>query len=113
MREDKRRPETQLPMLRRMIYAHARRVSAADPEHLAGLLELSELLSTATEAAVITLKSNGFSWAEIARPLKLTRQAAQQRWGKLAEGFEKCLTRTVPVPKCDKAAQAEEREAVK
>jgi hypothetical protein len=33
------------------------------------------------ETAIPALRQQGFSWSEIARPLGISKQAAQQRWG--------------------------------
>jgi predicted DNA-binding protein YlxM (UPF0122 family) len=46
---------------------------------MAGLAtELDEAISQ----AVIGLRETGYSWAEIADRLSVTRQAAQQHWGR-------------------------------
>ena len=37
-------------------------------------------LDQAINEAVTGLREFGYSWADIARPLGITRQAAQQRW---------------------------------
>jgi hypothetical protein len=39
-------------------------------------------LDDAITEAVIGLRAVGYSWADIATRLGVTRQAAQQRWGK-------------------------------
>jgi hypothetical protein len=67
--------------VRRSIRAHGRRVADADPEDLLDLLALHEVLDAAIEDAVRGQRAAGFSWAQIARPLGITRQAAQQRFG--------------------------------
>ena len=46
--------------------------------HLAGHLE------DATRQAVAGLRGIGYSWADIALRLGITRQGAQQRWGDTA-----------------------------
>jgi predicted transcriptional regulator len=66
---------------RRVIRAYARRVASGDIEALATMATLSTDLDNAIAEAVSGLRSFGYSWAEIARPLGITRQAAQQRWG--------------------------------
>jgi hypothetical protein len=68
-------------MMRRMIRAHGRRVGAGDVAGLGDLLVLQDELEKATQTAVDGLRSNGYSWADIGRELKVSRQAAQQRWG--------------------------------
>jgi DNA-directed RNA polymerase specialized sigma24 family protein len=66
---------------RRIISAHARRVAAGDVEALRDLVALSETLDQALADAVLGLRSFGYSWADIAHRLGVTRLAAQQRWG--------------------------------
>ena len=65
----------------RVVRAYARRVGAGDVEALAPMLDLSRSLDQAISTAVIGLREFGYSWAEIAARLGVTRQAAQQRWG--------------------------------
>jgi len=65
----------------RVVRAYARRVGAGDVEALAPMLDLSRALDDAIGAAVTGLRGFGYSWAEIATRLGVTRQAAQQRWG--------------------------------
>ncbi len=66
---------------RRVIRAYARRIAAGDIEALAAMTVLANDLDQAISDAVTGLRTYGYSWAEIARPLGITRQAAQQRWG--------------------------------
>jgi hypothetical protein len=66
---------------RRAIRAMARRVSDSDPDDLALMLELRDELDKGIARAVRAQRDLGFSWADIAAPLGMTRQAAQQRWG--------------------------------
>lgn len=66
---------------RRTVRALARRVGSSDPDDLALMLELKNELDAGLRRAVDDLRAAGFSWAEIANPLGMTRQAAQQRWG--------------------------------
>src|SRR5215211_2178012 len=66
---------------RRIVRAYARRVATGDIEALADLTTLAGEVETAIRAAVIGLRAFGYSWAEIATRLGVTRQAAQQRWG--------------------------------
>jgi hypothetical protein len=67
--------------VRRAIRAHARRVAAGDVDALADMTGLAADLYEAISLAVIGLRNIGYSWAEIAVRLGVTRQAAQQRWG--------------------------------
>ena len=66
---------------RRIVAAHGRRIAAGDVERLRDLVALAEEVDRATAVAVAGLRRAGFSWAEIASRLGITRQAAQQRWG--------------------------------
>ena len=67
--------------VRRVLRAHARRVAAGDVDALADMTELATELDEAITQAVTGLRNAGYSWAEIAARLGVTRQAAQQRWG--------------------------------
>ena len=69
--------------IRRVIRAHARRVAAGDIDALADMTELAIELDEAIAQAVIGLRGAGYSWADIAARLGVSRQAAQQRWGRL------------------------------
>jgi hypothetical protein len=66
---------------------HVRAIAAAadDPEGLAQALQLQEQLAAAIEVRVVHLREvDGFSWADLARPLGITRQALAQRFTKSA-----------------------------
>jgi hypothetical protein len=65
---------------RRIVAAHGRRIATGDVEGLAELVRLADALEQATQTAVSGLRACGYSWAEIAVPLGISRQAAQQRW---------------------------------
>ena len=67
--------------VRRVIHAHARRVAAGDVDALPDMTGLAAELDEAITQAVIGLRTTGYSWAEIAARLGVTRQAAQQRRG--------------------------------
>lgn len=67
---------------RRIIRAHARRIAESDPAALGDLLALRQAVDTALDEAVVGLRDAGFSWGEIGREVGMTRQAAQQRWGR-------------------------------
>ena len=69
---------------RRIVAAHGRRIAAGDVERLRDLVALAEEVDHATDTAVAGLRRVGYSWAEIASRLGITRQAAQQRWGETA-----------------------------
>jgi hypothetical protein len=68
---------------RRILRAAARRVANGDVEGLAGLVALRSEVEAAIGEAITGLRSPqwSYSWADIARVLGTTRQAAQQRYG--------------------------------
>jgi hypothetical protein len=68
---------------RRVLRAYARRVADGDVEALTTMTGLADEIDTAIAQAVQGLRSFGYSWAEIGTRLGVTRQAAQQRWGRL------------------------------
>ena len=65
---------------RRILRAAGRRIAAGDVEALPALAGLAVELDAAIGQAVTGLRSAGYSWAEIASRLGVTRQAAHQRW---------------------------------
>ncbi|GIE90883.1 hypothetical protein SAMN06264365_12264 [Actinoplanes regularis] len=67
--------------VKRIIRAYARRIATGDVEALTDMVGLSSLLDEAITEAVKGLRAHGYSWAEIADRLGITRQAAHQRWG--------------------------------
>lgn len=69
-------------MVRRIVRAYGRRIANSDPDDLALILAVRAELDEAIDNAVQGMRASGFSWAEIAAPLGMSRQAAQQRWGK-------------------------------
>lgn len=69
-------------MLRRMMRAAGRRVAAGDPADLAELLATLHELDGILAAAVEAQHAAGFSWAEIAGALGVSRQAVHKRWGR-------------------------------
>jgi DNA-directed RNA polymerase specialized sigma24 family protein len=66
---------------RRVIRAWARRVAAGDIDAVSDMAAAAHELDDALRDAVTGLRGKGYSWAEIAARLDVTRQAAQQRWG--------------------------------
>jgi hypothetical protein len=68
--------------VRRVVHAYARRVADGDVDALADMTGLATELDEAISQAVIGLRKAGYSWAEIAGRLGVSRQAAQQRWGR-------------------------------
>jgi hypothetical protein len=65
---------------RRVLRAAGRRIAAGDVEVLPALVGLAAELDAAIGEAIAGLRAVGYSWAEIAARLGVTRQAAQQRW---------------------------------
>ena len=66
---------------RRILSAYGRRIASGDVEGLIDLMDLSAQVDNAIHQAVKGLRAFGYSWAEIAARIGITRQAAQQRWG--------------------------------
>lgn len=72
-----------LQMLGRMIRAAGPRVGNADMDELTTLLALRDELDDVIGQAVRSVRENGgYSWQAIGDAAGITRQAAQQRWGK-------------------------------
>jgi hypothetical protein len=65
----------------RILGAYARRIASGDIESLPLLTALSADIDSAIGQAITGLRAFGYSWADIAARLGVTRQAAQQRWG--------------------------------
>lgn len=68
-------------MLGRMLRAYARRVATSSPEDLAEMVTLRATLEANITEAVVGLRQQGYSWAEIARPLGISKQAVASRYG--------------------------------
>jgi len=68
--------------VRRIMRAYGRRVADLDIEGLKGLVELRAELDAQIVESAQTLQAQGYSWAEIGRVLGISKQAAQQRFGK-------------------------------
>ena len=68
--------------LRRIIRAYSRRVATGDIDALTEMAAVPADFDTAIRDAITRLRAgHGYSWAEIAVRLGITRQGAQQRWG--------------------------------
>jgi hypothetical protein len=67
--------------LRRVIAAYSRRVAAGDIEAITTMAGLADHFDAAIRQAITGLRGYGYSWADIALRLGITRQGAQQRWG--------------------------------
>ena len=72
--------------LRRAIRAYSRRVAAGDIDAMTDMAAMSQELDAAIRQAITGLRRSGYSWADIAARLGITRQGAQQRWGDPANG---------------------------
>lgn len=68
--------------VRRICRAYGRRVADRDIDGLAGLAQLAADVEATTQAAVTQLRAQGYSWTDVGRALNITRQAAQQRYGR-------------------------------
>jgi hypothetical protein len=66
---------------RRIVAAYGRRVAACDIEALTDLVDLATEVDNAITHAVTGLRGCGYSWADIAARLGITRQSAHERWG--------------------------------
>ena len=66
---------------RRIVRAYAARVAQGDIEALPALLGLAVAVDQALSDAVAGLRGFGYSWADIAQRLGVTKQAAQKRRG--------------------------------
>ena len=68
-------------IIRRVLRAYSRRVAAGDIEAVADMAAIADQIGTVIQDAINGLRATGYSWAEIALRLHITRQAAQQCWG--------------------------------
>ena len=68
--------------VRRVLRAYSRRVAAGDVDAIADMIQTAADLDAAIHQAVLGLRRTGYSWAEIGMRLAISRQAAQQRWGR-------------------------------
>jgi hypothetical protein len=66
--------------LRRVIRAYSRRIAVGDIEAITDMAALAGHLDQAIRDAITGLRHQGYSWADIALRLGITRQGAQQRW---------------------------------
>lgn len=65
----------------RAVRSYVRRASEGDEDALVGLTQLRAQVDQAIVEAGRALHASGYSWAEIAAPLGITRQAAAMRFG--------------------------------
>jgi hypothetical protein len=88
---EQRRREVENPefaaFVRRILRAYARRAGAGDLDALGDLARLGEEIDGHLTDAVAGLRHDwSYSWQEIADVLRISRQAAQQRWRKAGGG---------------------------
>lgn len=81
MRRERETPEY-AAMVERMVRAYGRRVGSGDYPDLARMLEVRAVFDAAIADAVTGQRAAGFSWSMIAIGLGVTRQSAQERYGK-------------------------------
>jgi hypothetical protein len=72
---------------RRVIRAQGRRIASGDIDELGQLLALEREVHHAIRSAIEGLRAQGYSWADIALRLRITRQAAHQRWASSGEAY--------------------------
>lgn len=77
-----------LDFARRIIRRAGERIGDADPWALADLLTIRDTLDDAITVGVAGLRREGYSWADIARPLGITRQTCQQVYGPKIKDME-------------------------
>jgi hypothetical protein len=70
--------------VRRAIRAYSARVATGDIDAITTMAAIAADFDTAIHQAITGLRGQGYSWADIAARLGVTRQAAQQRWGHTA-----------------------------
>lgn len=70
-------------MIERTVKKAGERVAFADPDDLARLEGIHDFVECAIATAISGLRQAGFTWESIGEALGTTRQAAQQRYGKL------------------------------
>lgn len=68
--------------VRRVIAAYSHRVAGGDIDAISDMTSTAAELDGAIREAVTGLRAAGYSWADIVARLGVTRQVAQQRWGK-------------------------------
>jgi hypothetical protein len=67
--------------VQRVLRAYSRRVASGDIEAITEMAAIAAEMDTAIRDAITGLRAHGYSWADIAARLGVTRQGAQQRWG--------------------------------
>ncbi len=67
-------------MMGRMLRAYGRRVAAGDIEDLGPFREVIDQAEADLARAVTGLRGQGYSWADVARGLGMSKQGAHQRF---------------------------------
>jgi hypothetical protein len=67
--------------VRRVVRAYSRRIASGDIEAIAEMAAIAAEMDISIHDAITGLRARGYSWADIAKRLGITRQGAQQRWG--------------------------------
>lgn len=70
-----------LEMVARVVTAAGNRVADEDPDKLAKLIQLRDVLDVAILDAVRGLRDAGITWEDIGTATGTTRQAALMKWG--------------------------------
>lgn len=82
-RKEIRETTEYIAMLRRMVRGLGRRVANGDPGDLADAIRLQQELDVVIREAVSVMReSSGFSWQQLADELGVSKQAAQQKYGR-------------------------------
>jgi hypothetical protein len=61
--------------------AYSRRIASGDIDAITEMAAIAAEMDIAIRDAITGLRAHGYSWADIAARLGITRQGAQQRWG--------------------------------
>ncbi len=71
-------------MLRRMLRSYERRLAGGDVEYLPTAAALHEEMEAVLRRSIQAMRQHDpeCSWARIGKAFGITRQAAQQRWGR-------------------------------
>ena len=84
-RKETRETSEYISMLRRMVRGLGRRVANGDPGDLADAIRLQRELDVVIREAVAVMRDQaGFSWQQLADEMGVSKQAAQQKYGRRA-----------------------------
>ena len=84
-RENTAGTDTYADFMKRGIRAYTKRAAAGevDTETLAQMVALQDQMTQAMTEVVVALRADGYSWAQIAAELGITKAAAYKRYGHL------------------------------